>query len=141
METITARALGDNLSISKKFSVEIARFIRGRDLAKAKELLHNVIEKRVAVPFKKYNFDLGHKRGQGPARYPIKAAKAFLILLESAEANAIHKGLSASSLYIKSIIANKGSTVPHYSRHQGRQAKRTHVEVILEEREKVEKKQ
>ena len=129
-------ARGTNVSISRKFSVEIAHFIRGKDLATAKKLMHGVIAMKVAVPFRRYDWDLAHKPGGvGPGRYPVKAVKVILGLLESAEMNAVNKGLDQEKLYIHSVMANKGTTVAHGGRHGGRHAKRTHINIVLAERE------
>jgi len=138
-EEHTATVRGFNLAISKKFSVEVANFIRRKKLKVAKELMEGVIEKKIAVPFRKHNRDLGHKRGIGPGRYPIKVAKQILILLESAEMNATNKGLDVDALFIKEISANKGSTSMKGGRHRGREAKRTHLEILLEEKEEKKK--
>ena len=132
-----ASARGNNFDVSTKFAVEVATFIRGKNLAAAKKLIQGVIDKTVAVPFKRYHMDLGHKRGSiGPGRYPVKVAEEVLKLLNSAEMNATNKGLDIDSLYISKVIANKGNTQMRPGRHRGRHAKRTHIELILVEREK-----
>lgn len=137
MKQHTATARGTNLGISRKFAVEVAKFIQGRKLVNAKKILEEVLEKKTAVPFTRYNMDLGHKRGpMGPGRYPMKAAEEILSLLKSAEMNANNKGLDQDSLFVLSAIANKGSTQMRAGRHRGRHAKRTHFEVILAEKEK-----
>ncbi len=131
-----AIARGTNLAISKKFCVEIAKFIRGRDLDKAKGLMNGVISKSVAVPFTKHNRDLGHKPGRIAAgRYPVKAAKVVLSLLEAAEMNAMNKGLDSEALYVAEIMANKGTGQMKGGRQRGREAKRTHIDIVLMERE------
>ena len=135
-EEHSASARGWNLAVSTKFSVEVANFIRGKSVQKAKLDMENVIEQTTAVPFWRYTRDLAHKPGPiGPGRYPVKVAKAILLLLQSAELNAINKGLDGDALFVKSIIANKGSGVMRAGRHRGRSAKRTHIEVIVEEKE------
>lgn len=132
-----AIARGTNLGISTKFSREVAKFIRGKSLARAKKELQEVLEMKRAVPFKRYNFDLGHKKGaSGPGRYPLKTTKEILGLLNSAEKNAENKNLEVKELYVKSIITNKGSTQVRAGRKRARHAKRTHVEIILAEKEK-----
>ena len=61
-------------------------------------------------------------------------------ILKSAEANAQYKGLNSANLFIKHVSAQKGPTTHHYGRHRGRKAKRTHIEIVLEEKKKVEAK-
>lgn len=134
----SAKAVGISLPISTKQSVEICRFIRNKSLEKAKTMLANVIVKKTAVPFKRYKMDVGHRRGKIAAgRYPMKASKQILDLLNSVETNAQFKGLNTSNLVITHICAHLASTPPHYGRRR-RKTKRTHVEVVVEE--KAEKK-
>lgn len=135
----TATAKGFNLPISRKHSIEIANFIRGKDVSKVKKLLGEVLKKKTAVPYRISLFDRGHKRGIGPGRYPQKATKDILKLIESAEANAQNKGLNPDSLVLSSIVVNKGSTQWRYGRQSRRQAKRAHVEVTVEEKEEKKK--
>lgn len=131
-----AKVIGRNLSISTKQTIEIANLIRGKNLVKTKELLERVIKKEKAVPYRRFNMDTGHRKGNvGPGRYPVKASKEMLMLLNSLEANAQNKGLDVDALYIKTIMPNKGSTVWHYGRHRRRQAKTTNIEIVAEEKE------
>lgn len=131
---------GKDLPISTKHSIEICNFIRGRNLLKSKEFLEKVLEKKKSVPFRRYNRDMGHKPGSvGPGRYPQKAANIILRLLESLEVNAQNKGLDTASLYLKTVVPNKGSNVWHYGRQRRRRMKLTHIFMLAEE--KVEKKE
>lgn len=135
-----AKIIGKDLSISTKQSIEIANFIRGKNIEKAKNELKKVIEKKLAIPFKRYNRDMGHKKGNIAAgRYPKNAAKEFLNLLNGLEANAQNKGLS-TNLIIKTIIPNKASRPWHYGRRRRIKMKRTHIEIIAEEIKKETKK-
>jgi len=129
----TAKALGRNLPISTKQSIEIGSFIKGKTIVKAKTMLKDVIAKKVAVPFTRFNKDMGHKKGNIAAgRYPINASTEILNILNSAESNAANKGLG-SDLFIKMFVANKGTGQWHYGRQRRRRMKRTHVEIIVEE--------
>jgi len=135
---------GISMEISFKYAIEISSFIRGKDLDKTKRLLNEVLEKKRAIPLKRFHKDRGHRRGNMAAgNYPINATKAFLVLLNSVEANAQNKGLDVSSLYISEVKANKASTPWHYGRLRGRKMKRTHVDIKVEERKskKVPKKE
>jgi len=135
-----AKIVGKDLSISTKQSIEIANFIRGKNIEKAKNELQKVIEKKLAIPFRRYNRDMGHKKGNIAAgRYPQNAAKEFLNLLNGLEANAQNKGLS-TNLIIKTIIPNKASRPWHYGRRRRIKMKRTHIEIIAEEVKKENKK-
>ena len=130
----SAVAVGLNLPISTKHAVEVCRMLRGLPVEKAKRMLEEVIAKKRAVPFKRYNRDVGHKRGIAAGRYPVKASRYILATIKSAESNAGDKGLLTDGLVISSIIPHKAARPLHYGRHRGRRMKRTHVEVVLEER-------
>ena len=94
-----AKASGMSLPISTKQSIEICNFIRNKTLEKAKAILERVLEKKEAIPFKRFGSDTGHKRGAiGAGRYPQKTAKEILKVLDSVEANAQAKGLIFLSL-------------------------------------------
>lgn len=135
-----AKALGMNLPISRKQSFEICKYIRYKKLNTAKKLLEEVISKKKAVPFGRYNTDLGHKPKIGPGSYPVKASKEILRLIENAEANAQFKGLNTSNLYINHIKVNQSPKAWHYGRKSRRRMKRATVEVVLGEKVSGEKK-
>lgn len=130
-----ATAKGTNLPLSRKHSIEIANFIRGKDVSKVKKMLDKVLKKESAVPFKRFNRDKGHKRGMAAGRFPEKATKAILSLIESAEANAQNKGLNTEALSLSSIVVNQGTTQWRHGRQRRRQMKRCHIEVTLAEKE------
>ncbi len=133
----TARAIGRDLPISRKKSVELCRELRGMKLQDAKNYLQDIIKLKRAVPFRRYTSGAGHKRGIGPGRYPVKAAKYILELLESAEANADYLGMDTDELVIKHIAAHPGRVYRGFMpRAHGRSTpwdkKTTNIEVILE---------
>lgn len=129
-----ARAIGKSLPISFKQSIEICNFIRNKDVVYAKNVLNRVIEKKTAIPFRRFNDNMGHKKGIAAGRYPEKASKEILSLISLVEANAQFKGMNSSNLVIAHIIANKAATVMHYGRKRSRKAKRTNIEIIVKER-------
>jgi large subunit ribosomal protein L22 len=135
-----AKAVIRDSAISTKTAIEMSNFLRGKSTKAAKAALERIIEKKQALPYKRFTNGLGHKKGPMAAgRYPQAASKAFLGLIENAEANASNKGL-ADDLIIKHIVANKASTPYHYGRQRRRKTKRTHVEIVLIENEKAERK-
>ncbi|MEK6864544.1 MAG: 50S ribosomal protein L22, partial [Nanoarchaeota archaeon] len=128
-EKMSATAKGMSLPISRKQAVEVCRFIKRRDIAAVRRRLNRVLELKMAVPSTKFKRDIPHRSGSvGPGRFPIKAAKAILDVVNSAVSNAENKGMKASSLYIVKASACKGPTSWHYGRQSRRHAKRTHVE-------------
>ena len=131
-----ARARGISLPISFKQSIEICNFIRGKKVKDAKNALAEVINKKKAMPFTRFEHNLGHKKKIGAGRYPIKSSKEILKLMESAEANAQFKGLNTADLEIAHICANKASKVWHFGRKRRRKAKRTTIEIIVQEERK-----
>lgn len=134
-----ARAIGVALPVSFKQSVEICSFIKNRKVGEAKKILQDAADRKAAIPFKRYNWDLGHKRGIGPGRYPEKASIEFIRLIESAEANAQFKGLNTSNLIIAHISAHKAGKSWHFGRKSRRKMKRTNIEIVVEEKKKDEK--
>ena len=136
-----ARVVGKTLSLSTKFSTEICRFIRGKKTSEAKEILKGVVERKVAIPFKRYHKRLSHKRKIGPGRYPRNASLEIIKLLESAEANAQFKGLNTSNLQISHICAHLAGKQWHYGRQRRTRAKRTHIEIVVEEKKPEAKKE
>lgn len=128
-----AKAVGISLEVSARHGKEVCKAIRDKPLATAKAYLSEVIEFKRAVPFRKHDWDLAHKKGIGPGRYPIKTCKAILEMLESAEANAQFKGLTISDLHVKHVSAQKAGSVARGGRRRA-EAKRTHIEVVLTER-------
>lgn len=135
----SAKALGRNLQISTKQSIEICNFIRGKSVKKAKEMLQKVSEKKMAVPFKRFNMDMGHKTGIGPGRYPHNASLEILYVIEQAEANAQFKGINTSNLVLSHISANNGTNSWRHGRRRVK-SKRTNIAVMVEEKAPEEKK-
>ncbi|MEK6835050.1 MAG: 50S ribosomal protein L22 [Nanoarchaeota archaeon] len=128
-----------NLGISTKKSIEIANFIRHKNLENAKKMLKSVIEMKQAVPYKRHNKDIPHRPGMMAGRYPIKTCEVILKLLDSVKANAQNKGLS-SNLVISEIVANQGNKQMHSTMKGRMKMKRTHLRIVVKEIEKKETK-
>lgn len=124
-----------NLPFSWKDAVEVCRFLRRRTIQDAKKVLERVLEKKTAVPIKKFGLrDRGHRPGKvGPGFYPQKSSMYILKLLKTLEANAQDKGLNVSNLVLKELIPNKASQPWHSGRQRRRKMKRTHIKIIAEE--------
>ncbi|MDI6737082.1 MAG: 50S ribosomal protein L22 [Nanoarchaeota archaeon] len=136
VDKLTATAKGMSLPISRKQAVEVCRFINRRDIETARKRLKRVLEFKMAVPSTKFKRDIPHRAGSvGPGRFPIKAAEMILGVLDSAVSNAENKGMKASSLVVTKASACKGPTAWRYGRQSRRHAKRTHVEIVVEEGE------
>ena len=126
------RAVFKDADISTKSAVEICSSIRNKTVEEAKKYLEAVKNKKKAVRFTSFTEGAGHKKGIGSGKYPIKTAENVLKAINSAESNAIDKGLSRN-LKIIHVSAQKASTPWHYGRHRRRKMKRTHIEVIVKE--------
>ena len=141
VEEKTATVNGMGLGISTKQSVEMCNFLRHRTTEESKKLLEGVIVGKIAVPFKRFNKDMGHKKGKiASGRYPKKASEHFLELVKSVEANAKNLGLT-TPLIIEEIIANQGSRTWHYGRMRRRKTKRTHIKIVVKEGKTLKKKE
>ena len=138
LETM-ARAYGRELPIAWKKSVELARALRGKTVDRAREYLERVIALKQPVKMRTYNRWVAHKSGMGPARYPVKAAKAFLKILESAVANAEFTGKDdPDAMVVRVVNAHKGRTTKGYRpRAYGRSSPwnqdTVNLEIVLEE--------
>jgi large subunit ribosomal protein L22 len=135
-----ARTVGVALSISTKHAIEICSLLRHKPVSRAKDILRKAAEKKQAIPFTRFNHNVGHKKGIGPGRYAVKASQEILGLLESVEANAQFKGLNTSELVIDHICAQKAGKSIRHGRQRGITAKRTHVEIMVKETAKKESK-
>ncbi len=111
----SAIARAKEVDISMKDAVNVAHFLRGMTLERAKRVLENVLEKKEAVPYFRYLDSVSHKKGMGPGRYPVRAAKAFQELLINVEANAEFKSLNTETIVIRHIAASKGRMIKKYT--------------------------
>ncbi len=128
---VTARASGNSLPMSLKYAVNITKEIRGKNIYQARRILEDSIKMSRPVKFHRDVNGVGHKRGMGPGRYAPKTCENILSVLNSAVANAEHKGLSTKNLYLKSIVPSKGPTIPRPGR--GGHAKRTNLTITIGE--------
>jgi len=143
----TVKASGREVRVSHKHAREVCKTIKGMMLTQAKKYLRDVIAKKKPVLFKRFKKKAGHRRGLEKAytgKYPIKAAKHILKVLEGAEANAENKGLDSDRLRIIHASAYPGMKVKRFMpRAHGRATPKfqilSHIEIALEEqRETVE---
>jgi large subunit ribosomal protein L22 len=135
----TAKAIGRELDISPKASVEVCREIRGMLIDDAMQYLEDVIALKRAVRYHRFNGQVGHRKGKkfGSGRYPKKTAKAILDIIKNAQHNAEYKGLDSDNMRIIHICTSKGMTVEGYMpRAHGRSTpfnhERANIEVVLE---------
>ena len=137
----TVKASAREVRVSHKSAYEVCRTIKGMMLTQAKQYLRDVIVKKRPVPYRRFRKKAGHRHGLSKAfagRYPVKAAKQLLRLLEGAEANAENKGLDSERMRIIHAATSQGMKVKRYQpRAQGRTSPSfdtlCHIEMALEE--------
>jgi large subunit ribosomal protein L22 len=106
--------MGMELHISPKAAREICRTLRGMRANLARDYLEDVIALKRAVPFKRYARNVAHKHGlvgSDAGRFPQKAAKAVLVVLDNALANAEYKGMESDKMRIFHAGTLKGRTI------------------------------
>ena len=86
-KTRHVRAALREKTISHKHAREIAHKIKGMSIESARSYLQSVVNLERAVPFQRYNNEVGHKSDTGvmAGRYPEKAASEFIRLLDNLE--------------------------------------------------------
>lgn len=130
-----AKAVGVSLPISMKHSREICEFVKHKSVQKVKLMLDKVQETELAVPFTRFNKNIGHKPGMAAGRYPVKAAAEIKKVVENAEANAQFKGLNVNNLVIVHACAKLAPRPFRFGRQRGRKMRKAHVEIIVQEAE------
>ncbi len=128
-----AIARGTSLPISKKHSMYIGNFIKGKKIEDAIADLEKVVKLKQAVPFKG---EIPHRKGMERGRYPVKAASYFINTLKALKGNAITNQMELEDTRIYLVSP---SWAPRQLRRGGRKAKRTHL--IIKAREFKNKKQ
>ena len=128
---------------------EACHAIRGMSLKRAKGFLTNVIAKKEAVAFCRFNGGVGRnpqiKTGSTQGRWPEKSARHLLDLLQNAESNAELQGLELANLYVHHIQCNQAPKLRRRTyRAHGRinpyMSSPSHIELILNTKaEKVKK--
>ncbi len=131
-EAHRATAQMKDLAVSSKHCIEICNRLRYHSVEFAKKYLSEVAELKRAVSFKSFVRNVGHKRGMSTGRFPEKAARQFLILIKSVEANAQSKGLDVSNLKITRLLSNRAS-IPMTGGRQDGTTHRTHLEIEVQE--------
>lgn len=126
--------------ISHKHAREVAVSIKGLSIEKARDYMLTIIERKRAVPFRRYKNQVGHRPDPGvmSGRYPQKTAKEFIKVLDNLESNAEYKGMDLDRLRIVNATVHKGVIVKRFiPRAMGRATPKnnvlTHVELVAKE--------
>ena len=150
----TARAV--EVDVHVKHCFEIARAIKHQTAGEAITFLNNVLKidsdrpdirkKAVAVPFRLGSGNkrrkrsgpsmVGHRKGGvGPGRYPVKASRTMIKLLESCMENARHQyeDIDPEEMVITHCAAHRGTIKRGWTpRARGRASPKNHYRVNLE---------
>ena len=150
----TARAV--NVDMHVKHCFEVCRAVKNMTAGSAIDYLNEVLRidsdradirrKAVAVPFRLGSGNkkrkrsgpsmVGHRKGGvGPGRYPVKASKAIIKLIQSAMDNARHQyeDIDAEEMEITHIAAHRGQIRRGWiPRARGRATPSNHYQVNLE---------
>ena len=109
-EERSAKAMGRELSVSKKDAVEVCSHVKGMPLEEAQTTLRAIADGEVPVPLKKHNSGVGHRSdidGWDAGRFPKKASEALLDVLYNAESNAEEQGYETEEMVVDHIAAHK----------------------------------
>ena len=132
---------GRNLPISRKIGRELAVFIKGKTVDRAIAELKQVAAGEIAVPYKRFNHDTPHRKGNMMSgRFPIKASLEIIKLIESLKANAEQKALDSDAIKIIHASCQHGTLAWHYGRKRRRRRKLAHFELVGVEVEEQEEK-
>merc|ERR1712022_40780 len=151
-EATSCKAKGSDLRVHFKNTRETAMAIKNMNLEKAKKYLEDVIDKKRAIPFRRFCGGVGRTAQAAPAgstngqaRWPKKSCEFLLGLLRNAEANAETKDLDVDKLYITHIQVNRAvqqrrRTYRAHGRINPYMSSPCHIELILNVRETAVKK-
>ena len=138
---VTARAV--NLDCHHKHCYHIAKAIRGMNAEIAVDYLEAVVQKKRAIPYQRRsrkgrggNTMAGHRKGKmGPGKFPNKASKEFIKLINSAMDNARQRydTIDPEDMVITHVAAHRGQVSTNWRpRARGRATPSNHYQVNLE---------
>lgn len=110
-----------NSRVSFKESKLLTRMIQGKNVAKVKKLLGNMMDRKVSLE----------------GKYYPKTVEKLLELVKNAEANAKNKNMNVEKLFIKNAYANKAekrNLSKSKLKLRGRVGKSANINIVLEER-------
>ncbi|KAJ3256187.1 60S ribosomal protein L17 [Boothiomyces macroporosus] len=139
----SAKAQASYVRVHYKNTREVAATIAGYKYTKAVSFLKDVLERKQAVPFRRYAGGIGRTaqgkaHGVSRARWPVKSVEYVLGLLKNAESNATVKGLDLDNLVVRHIQVNQAPKQRRrtFRAHGPYKSSPCHVELILVEAEK-----
>ena len=138
---VSARAV--NVDVHQKHCLHIAKALRGMNAADAISYLEDVIAEKKAIPYTRRtrrgrggNTMAGHRKGKmGPGKYPRKASKVFIKLINSAMDNARQRydTIEPDEMIITHLASHRGQIHRGWRpRAQGRATPENHYQVNIE---------
>jgi large subunit ribosomal protein L22 len=122
---------GFSQRVSTKYSFEVCKFVKNKELDKAIADLELVVKKKKAVPM--HALEVAHKKGpMAGGKYPVNVAKVFIDLIKQLKANAVVN--QVENPVITLAMANQASR-PY--RRAGERAKRTHIRLEAQDKTKL----
>lgn len=133
---IHVRASGREVNVSPKAAREIAVAIKGMSITKAIDLLEQVEQMKMPVAFRRHKLKVGHRselQGFPTGSYPVRAARAYLQVLQNLQGTAEFKGLDPERVEIVQAAGYAGRTIKDYvPRAMGRSSPNFHQLVHIE---------
>ena len=111
---VHVRASGREVNVSPKAAREIALTIKGMTIAKAIDLLERVEQMKMPIAFRRHKLKVGHRselQGFPTGSYPVKAARAYLQVLQNLQGIAEFKGLDPDRIEIIHAAGYAGRTI------------------------------
>lgn len=137
----SVKTRGSYLRVSFKNTHEVIEAIKGMKLRRAQKYLQDVIQHKDAIPFRKFTGGIGHhaqaKRHNAVAcRWPEKACRYVLDLLQNAASNAGERDLDVDTLFVSHAQVNKAPymrrrTYRAHGRINAYMSSPCHVEIIF----------
>jgi large subunit ribosomal protein L22 len=135
------KASSRELRISPKAAREICNKIRYMKLDEARRFLRDVIDMKRSIPYRRHKKKVPHKASVDSwyaGRYPVKAAKEILKIVNSLEVNCEEQGFDIERLKIVHAAAQRARVLKRYiPRAFGRSSpnyeRLCHVELMAEE--------
>ena len=143
--TKCAKAKASSLRVHFKNMREVGAALQGRNVKSAQQYLNDVVNRKQAVPFKRFTGGCGrHAQGKNlnapgsQVGWPVKACTHFISLLTNVVANAELNGLDTDACVIKHVQVNRAvkqrrRTYRAHGRINPYMSNPSHVEIIIVE--------
>jgi len=108
----SAKASARGIDVSRKAAREVCNTIKGMTIHQSIEYLEAVIDKKLAVPYRRFKNNVGHKSsvvGWTGGRYPVKAATEILKVVRNLENNAENNQLQLDKCRITHAVTLQGT--------------------------------